>query len=405
MSSPESKINAVENEANKNKAEAMKESPEAESLEDMQERMAADAEKMRKEIEEYSNPDSIVEEASSDIDLPPEVVKEEAQAMGLTDLLEDIKTEEKATEGELVGSATIPERPPVPPLTKAESVPAIDKEKLEEELKLKIEKYNKIRERVEGERAKNESSPESPANKLDEQEAKLLCKESVAGFEQRLRKNGLDEDKFLAILPDLYKKGKVTSENYAQYILMNALVGNSINVKKVNHIIENTPTEIIMSAAQGNAMLGGVLTNWRRQVSEEVKTRLGNKRPVAGVPRVDTPEIALKLAANIGRFVDAGHFPDKEIIQAGTKTIVEDFTKSYRGYNSLAVRVGNMNHFPAIENLYRAGFAEEALTLIKNSLEEGAMSPYYVTEMQIKGYLSEDQARDILDESGWLKKL
>ncbi len=401
MPSLENEVNELESEKGENKAERVADSPEEESIEDMQERMAAEADTMRKQMEEFANPDSVVEEVSHDVDLPKEVAEEEAKAMGLEEKLDEIKTEEKQAESELT-EATInagPARPPVPPL-KAEQPSVADQEKLEQELKLKTEKYNKFRDQVMMEIKKKAESPENPVNKLDKEVAKRLCIEAgESDFEQRLKQSGLDEEKFLAIMPDLYKKGTVSPDDYANYIAGQAWKGNNLNFEKISSIIENTPAEIMINSFQANGFLKNALNTWWQKSDEKIKGYLADtKTQNNGDVRIANPEAALKLAASMYRFTDKGEATKKEM-----KTIAEDYVKSYLNYNRLASKVGSGRDLMAVENLFEGGFAGEASMILKKAIEKQAVSGDYVVELQEKGYLTNDQARDLLDTPGMLK--
>ena len=293
--------------------------------------------------------------------------------------------------------ATIAEEPPAPPVTEAPAVETVQDPKQE--------KFNEIQIRFTENQQKKTEDPNSPVNKISsfvedttskikkEQFKMMLDHSGEQNFDGQIRPLNVTPQQLEDSLPDLYKKGIITKSDYTGYIINKSYAGhNRVQTPEFNNIVESIPKDIVNELKQ-DYMLSPELTKWQTTISQEIdnevkKTRKNND----GSETFEEPEKILRLSSNLSRFAD------KDKLAPTITSVTDQYLQG--GYNISRLMKGNQ--CPVIENLFESGFNDQAEKLLQKALSRVDGGIELVMDYQKKGYITAEQAKDILDKGGSL---
>lgn len=249
---------------------------------------------------------------------------------------------------------------------------------------------------------KEQENPDKLVNKISKsaEEYKDVLNEQMSSlgygsFNQSLKeKFNTTPQELESALPELYKKGLISKEKYAYYIMHESLNGNNLNILKLNSLVENTSPDILDELQNNDQNLTSMLGSWHSSISNEIKKELNNKAPSnSGTEMFREPEKLLSLVSNAARF------ENKESVQEIVEKVVDEYLTSGSNINRLKSKTGDT--FPVLENLCDAGFTDQAIKIMEKSLGKG-MPTKPIFELMKKGFITEEQAKGIMDRAGKL---
>lgn len=303
--------------------------------------------------------------------------------------IEQVQAETAAQIAEVKGESTSTvERPPVPPLPeKNVETGVVNSGEIIEDPKQKA--FDEMRARFDEDAEKKTADPENPANKLSgvtDKTMKEVLIRSIQYGGKDISRFGVDQKQLEAALPDLYKKGVIDARTYSNYILANAYERNSLRIPEITQMFEGIPLNVINEIEGSNSQMGGVIDEWHEKTFAEIKTEQAS-------PRRDDGKI-LNLLSNAGRF------SQKEEVAGMVTETVNAYLKG--GYNISRLRIEGGMYPATIGNLYEMGFPDEANRILEKGLSGGAIYSNDIFEYQKKGYITEEQAKAMLDKAGRL---
>jgi hypothetical protein len=243
------------------------------------------------------------------------------------------------------------------------------------------------------------NNPDNPINKVLKaaEENKEIMKDVLSStgyntFDSLIKnKLNLTPEQLDAAMPDLYEKGLVPIESYRYYLNMKSLNGNSVNLPKVNQMVEIMPKELVMKLTE-DKMSENILNAWQDGVSNEIAKEL--KKEDEWTKSYENPLKLITLVANAARF------EDKASIEATVDKVVEAYTNNNPNFGQLQNRQDGS--FPVLENLCEAGFTEQALKIMEKGLGKG-LPTKPIWELHEKGYISEEQVKELFNKNGMLQ--
>lgn len=238
------------------------------------------------------------------------------------------------------------------------------------------------------------NNPESLVNKLvsaDKTSLSRLQRYMKSGLDrdtqQELYKLHIDYVEFDKRLPELLEKGLVDESSYANYLFQEAYRGgngNSVDMLRMDELLSDMPIETINKLADSLRQLDDPINDWFKSRLERIDIRLKEKTKLNdGREVVKDPADLLTTVSNVIRFNN-----DDPELKLALKEAIDSFRISPTG--------SVLKRSPVIENLFQAGFSEEASELVKMGVDKGFISNSSVLEYNKKGYLADDQARKLL---------
>ena len=285
---------------------------------------------------------------------------------------------------------------------KVKEVDGVENNESEEAKQNKQKKFEQFEQWFKNDFEKEQENPDKLVNKISKsaKEYKDVLNEQMSSLGYRSFNQNLKEkfnttpQELEATLPDLYKKGLISKEKYAYYIMHESLNGNNLNILKLNSLVENASPDILEELQNNDQNLTSMLGSWHTSISNEIKKELNNKVPSnSGQEIFREPEKLLSLVSNAARF------ENKESIQEIVDKVVDEYLTS--GSNLYRLKSNTGDTYPVLKNLCEAGFTDQAIKIMEKSLGKG-MPTRPIFELKEKGFLSEEQAKGIFDRAGKL---
>jgi hypothetical protein len=209
---------------------------------------------------------------------------------------------------------------------KVKEVDGVENNESEEAKQNKQKKFEQFEQWFKNDFEKEQENPDKLVNKISKsaKEYKDVLNEQMSSLGYRSFNQNLKEkfnttpQELEATLPDLYKKGLISKEKYAYYIMHESLNGNNLNILKLNSLVENASPDILEELQNNDQNLISMLGSWHTSISNEIKKELNNKVPSnSGQEIFREPEKLLSLVSNAARF------ENKESIQEIAEVIAK----------------------------------------------------------------------------------
>ncbi|MES2023250.1 MAG: hypothetical protein V4439_01055 [Patescibacteria group bacterium] len=266
----------------------------------------------------------------------------------------------------------------------------------------KQEKFNQFQKWFDEESKKKSENPESLVNRISKSSEgyKEILNEQInnlstssSDYNLKNKFNTTREELELS-LPELYQKGVLSEDRYAYYIKMQSLDGNNLQIQKLNQFVENTPSEVLNKLRSKDQNLKSLLDNWNESISKEIGKELGNKTELnSGTETFREPEKLLNLVSSAARF------QNKDKVKETVAKVVDAYLTSSSNLGKIRSK---QDTFPVLENLCQAGFSDQALKIAEKGITQGSLGYSAIFQLKQKGYISEVQAKDLLEKVGKL---
>lgn len=268
--------------------------------------------------------------------------------------------------------------------------PVASLETVEDDPKQKA--FNEIQARLNSDIEKKTNDPENPLNKVinasKDNNFKLYFN---GGFNNSgdLRRLGIEQTQIDDSAQSLLDKGIINEKELTNYLLSRTLLegrNTNVNMPVFTKLIGGIPAQIVDKMAYENSMFGEALDKYYETTQAEIKKEKES-------PRSDSGKL-VNLLSNIGRFA-----PKEEMAEV-LPGAVEQYLKG--GYNISRLRQDN-GSYPVIENLYEAGFSDQAEKILEKGFSSGSINVETILEYQKKGYITEQKAKDMYEKKGLLE--
>jgi hypothetical protein len=241
---------------------------------------------------------------------------------------------------------------------------------------------------------------ENPVNKISAAFAKdgFIGRELRSGFDSNIaRKLGVEQIQLDEALPELLVKGVITEKEVSSYIVSSTLEGrNGLNMARFTKLAETIPAQVMAKMVNADGMLGDAFDKWYNATRSEIDKELTAKRPINdGRIMLDNPDKIIKAISNAGRFANEGE------LDAAMKDAMESY-KILPSSIKFRQEAEGQYKYPVLENLFDAGYSNQAEEILQDGLSKREISSQVVLEYQKKGYITEERAKAMLDSAGQL---
>lgn len=256
--------------------------------------------------------------------------------------------------------------------------------------------FDKLRAQYDKDLEEKANDPENPLNKISaalikdkEAFSKIVSGAGYGNLDRyTVRYAGVQQDSLEKALPNMLDKGMISPEEYASYLAMTSYEGNgnSLNMPRLNRLIAETPVRILYELIADRNSFEIILDEWYKKTQTEIKKE-------KGLPRSDAEKV-LKLVSSVERF------SEKEEASEYVSSAVDTYMKSYSNISRLGQEDGS---YPVLENLYEAGFSDQADKILEKGFSDGSIHRGAILEYQKKGYITEQKAKDMYEKRGLLE--